>query len=184
MILKKCPICKETFTVEAKHAEQIHCSQVCAIEARHPHRLIHTKIYESWANMKRRCNDSKSNNFHRYGGRGITYDPKWENFEGFYEDMNASYKEGLTIERKDNDKNYCKDNCIWATPTQQARNRKSNVYVNTSKDRMLLIEVAELYKIPYPRVHQWYKAGKLEENLKFLDSIKPVRLKRIHHEST
>ena len=83
------------------------------------HGMNGTNVYCSWAQMKGRCNNSKSENYRRYGGRGITYDQKWEIFEGYWEDMKQKWiyakkkypNEILSIDRIDNDGNYCKENC-------------------------------------------------------------------------
>lgn len=79
--------------------------------------------YGSWYSMIRRCTSPNHENYKRYGGRGITVDPAWLSFDKFVEDM-GTRPEGHTIDRKDNDKGYSKDNCRWATPKQQTANRR------------------------------------------------------------
>lgn len=85
------------------------------------HGMRETRFYEIWAGMKKRCNDL---NHPDYGSRGITYQDSWEDFENFKEDMFNSYSEGLTLERKDVNGNYCKENCEWIPRSQQARNQR------------------------------------------------------------
>lgn len=80
--------------------------------------------YVGWFDMKRRCNNSSRKEYPRYGGRGISYDPKWESYKSFWEDMGETYAEGLTLDRVDNNGNYCKDNCKWSTMKEQQNNRR------------------------------------------------------------
>jgi len=101
----------------------------CKSCATKTHGMSHTKLYKVWQGMKTRCTNPNSINFNRYGGRGITYDPRWEFFENFEKDMAEGYRPGLTIERKNNDDGYNKENCIWATPAIQNRNIPQNVYL-------------------------------------------------------
>jgi hypothetical protein len=72
--------------------------------------------------MKDRCNTANP----RYGGRGITYDPRWNNFIEFYKDMGDPPTDKHTLDRKDGNLNYCKTNCRWATMKQQQNNRSTN----------------------------------------------------------
>lgn len=94
--------------------------------------LYKTKFYSSWDGMKQRCSNPNSVAYTNYGGRGITYDPKWESFLEFYKDMYSSYSEGLELDRINVNGNYTKENCRWASSSLQAFNRRRSVTANTS----------------------------------------------------
>ena len=90
-----------------------------------------SKTYRIWDGMKRRCNDPKNPQFHYYGGRGIKVCDKWLSFAGFFEDMGECPPK-FTIERIDSNGHYEKKNCVWATMTDNLRNR-SSVKLNLQK---------------------------------------------------
>lgn len=87
------------------------------------HGLRSSREYRAWGNMIQRVTNPKHDSFHNYGGRGIKICEDWRDFKKFYSDMGVC-PDGYTIERIDNDGDYVKSNCIWASRTTQSRNTR------------------------------------------------------------
>lgn len=106
------------------------------------HGQTKTKGYKTWQEMKTRCLKPSHHSFHNYGGRGITICSEWMSFEKFISDMGQP-RLGQQIDRIDNNKGYFKENCRWASPKQNARNRRSSRNILYQGQTKTLAEWAE-----------------------------------------
>jgi len=106
------------------------------------HKGKRSSEYYSWSNMIDRCERTTNHAYPRYGGRGITVCNEWHSFETFLSDMGLKPFPRATIERKNNNGPYCKDNCEWATYRDQANNRRSSRIVTYQGESMTLMEAS------------------------------------------
>ena len=110
-------------------------------DAKRTHKMTDTPEYRSWRSMKSRCNNKNNPDYHLYGGRGITFCERWNDFENFYADMGPR-PDGMTLDRKNTNGNYEPGNCRWATDVDQSNNRRSSVYVTCDGECLTLAQWA------------------------------------------
>ena len=86
-----------------------------------------SRAYNSWASMLSRCTNPRAQGYRNYGGRGIRVCESWlHSFSQFFADMGREPEIGESLERKDNNGDYCPDNCIWADRATHSKNRRNN----------------------------------------------------------
>lgn len=110
-------------------------------ESHTTHGMIGTKLYSTWQSMLARCYNKNNCQYKNYGNRGISVCAEWKNsFKNFKEDMYESYldhvekygEKDTTLDRIDVNRNYCKENCRWATLKEQANNKRTNILLTDS----------------------------------------------------
>lgn len=131
------------------------------------------RLYQIWADMRRRCNAKSTRCYQRYGGRGIKVCPEWDSYGKFEEWAFANgYSDDLTIDRIDNDKGYSPDNCRWASRKTQARNRSDNVVVDGVVGvRVVLADVIDSSPLNPNTIRSRIRRGRSVQDA--LASVKP-----------
>ena len=88
-----------------------------------------TRLYDIWIGMRARCRNTKLKSYPSYGGRGITVCREWDsNFYAFHKwSKENGYRGNLSIDRNDNDGNYCPSNCSWVNKWTQTNNRGNTI---------------------------------------------------------
>lgn len=135
------------------------------IERSTSHNQRHTNLYEVWKTMKQRCFNPNNKVYKNYGGRGITVCDDWkDNFTSFYEwSMENGYKQGLTIDRIDNNSHYCHQNCRWTDRITQANNSRWNKHITIDGKDDTLANWLRFYNIKYYKYYKRIKQGLSEQ---------------------
>lgn len=134
-----------------------HCveSRAGKNNANYRHGGKHTRLYTVWCGMKSRCYNKNDSHYSRWGGRGIQICSEWlldfNNFKHWAE--SNGYKAGLTIDRIDNNGNYCPENCRWATVKEQNNNQRTNRLITYSGKTLNLKQWSVELGINYGTLH-------------------------------
>ena len=128
----------------------------CASANQVIHGLKGTPTYNSWKSMKTRCLNQRSNNWQRYGGRGIVICERWLSFPNFLADM-GERPEGTSLDRIDNNGPYEPGNCRWATREEQANNTSQNIFADWGGQRKTATQLARMLGLNNKRVSKHVK---------------------------
>ena len=121
------------------------------LPSHHIHGYSHKeKLYGIWKCMRQRCSDPNISRADSYVNKGIRVCEEWSDYTVFREwALSSGYKEGLSIDRKDNDGNYCPENCRWATRKEQMNNTSTNRKLTFRGETKTLSEWADIVDISY-----------------------------------
>lgn len=117
--------------------------------------------------MIQRCTNPNSREYHNYGGRGITICDEWKaNKESFIEwAFENGYRQGLSIDRIDNDKGYSPDNCRWVTSKEQSRNMRKNRYITLCGETHLYSDWPKILGLSKSGFRKRLESGWSEERI-------------------
>lgn len=129
------------------------CLQREAVSASAKEKATHgragTTEYSSWLKLRSRCENPNNPKYDLYGGRGITFDPRWNDFDAFFSDMGEKPDPTWSIDRIDVNKGYGPENCRWASRLTQARNKQSHRTVEYQGQSMPLSEACAKAGVNY-----------------------------------
>lgn len=148
-------------------------------------KIVDTRIYSVWEGIKARCYNLHNKMYYRYGGRGIKMCDEWKNhpkefikwaYQNGYDDQTA--KKQCVIDRIDNDKDYCPENCRWVTTKQNNRNKNTKIieYQGVKKhwldwcetlgiSRKAVEHCVERYHFTYPQAFDRYTKQRFDVKL-------------------
>jgi len=163
-----CVVCSKKFkgfSHQEKHGRNKNCSLECNGKARKKHGMSQSVLYRKFKSVQQRCLYKKSKHYASYGGRGIKC--LWKTFEKFRDDMQESYDSHVlehgrlntTLDRIDNNGNYCKENCRWLTVREQCHNKTNNVVLEIDNKKMFLSEIAIKFNLKLSTIRTRYARG-------------------------
>ena len=134
------------------------------IERNTTHGLSKMPEYGIWKGIKKRCYNKNETYYSHYGARGIKMCNEWFNsFEAFYNDMGCRPTVNHSIERRENNGNYEKSNCYWATKKEQSANKRNNRIIEFEGKSQILQYWANDLNIPVSTLHSALKVKSLSE---------------------
>lgn len=138
-------------------------------ELHRTHGMSRSKLHGVWSGILQRCYYDKHIDNKWYSQKGLEVCEEWRcDFKVFYEwAMMTGYREGLTLDRIDNDLGYSPDNCRWRTPQEQANNRSTNIRIEYNGKTQTLKQWASELGINYSKLY-----GRIKRGVPFQDAIK------------
>ena len=133
-----------------------------------------SKTYRIWQQILQRCLNPKSDAFKHYGGRGIKVCDRWLAWKNFLVDM-GERPAGLSINRKDNNGPYCKQNCEWTTQAQQRRNSRSNIILTVRGVTGCMTDLCNHFNVSFQVARRRFRHGWSAEASLFTKGGSPVK---------
>lgn len=150
------------------------------MQKRERHGMTQTPEYKAWENMLARCYRESYPGYRRYGGRGIAVCQQWrESFLAFLRDVGKRPHPSLSLERKDNDRNYEPGNVVWTSRTRQQRNKSNNRLLTYRGQTKPLIDWADELGLSYRMLEARWRRGWTPEQILKLPPHKGRRLRPI-----
>lgn len=140
---------------------RIGTSTCCGHSRRSPlktHGMSNTKIFGIWRSMLSRCENKNCAAYKDYGARGITVCDEWHSFDVFFADM-GHRPEGKSLDRIDNDKGYCKENCRWASRDEQIANRRASRRVSINGETKTFSQWEKHFGLPDSTISNRVRKG-------------------------
>ena len=148
-------------TLESKY-----CSYRCNINGNresikmdfiYPDRRLYKRLRTIYSLILARCNYKWNHGYADYGARGIRCE--WQSFEQFYNDMAPTHQYGLQVDRINNDGNYCKSNCRWATRSQNASNTRRTIRIEFEGKQQAVVDLCRRFNIKPSTVRMRIELG-------------------------
>lgn len=124
------------------------------------------RLYGIWSGVKDRCNNTKSKYYERYGAKGIFICPEWNNdYMSFHNwSIQNGYADNLTLDRIDNSKGYCPDNCRWVDYEIQENNRTNNILFKVGNETLTLAQLSRKCGLSRALTEKKYKENRIWEH--------------------
>ena len=138
------------------------------------HGLFHDnqKLFNLWQTMKSRCENPNREKYKDYGERGIRVCNEWKDASNFVLwALENGYKDGLQLDRIDNNGNYCPENCRFVTPKENSRNRRNTKFLVVNNEKRCVAEWSEITGISAYTIYWWIKKKGMKYAEKRLSEI-------------
>lgn len=137
------------------------------------HGMRKSPEYRAWCGMHQRVK-GQTHDSHLYVGKGITVCVRWKTFAAFFQDMGPRPTPQHSIDRIDGTKGYCPENCRWATPKEQGRNKSNNAVISWNGESLCLAQWSERTGIKQSTIRERLNRGYSPE-----EALKTSRYARV-----
>lgn len=130
----------------------------CKVHGNTTHGMRHSPLYIVWRNMKTRCEKATNRQYKDYGGRGVTICSEWHDASTFLKwALENGYREGLVIDRTNNNGDYCPENCRFVDRKTNMRNRSNTVFLTLAGERRSVAEWCEILRVKDDTARHWLR---------------------------